>query len=184
MKIPLWAFTPQPTRFVIAAMLITGFPQSAASQIPPVDDQDFRSQTYLFCKTVGDIDGARDFRKRMLEPMQQAGTVDRTWTYAGCEPSYISSTMSPIIHIIAENSTDRLEQLVELRKYYVDVKDNPAVWLLIVNSTNTKGQTVLDYMEYIEQTKRFVPIERPGIIRFKNFICSNGGEYLVYSKHC
>ena len=155
---------------------------------PPGEDVSFYNTLYSYCMTIGDLaDGEREFKRRILDPMlltSKNNNIDKYWTEAGCEPSNLANTMSPILHIIAENSTDRMQFVEFLQKYYI-AKNDRATFVRILNARNTNGQTVLDYIQHSYSTRRFIKAEEAGLNKFVQFLCRNGATYAQYTnKSC
>jgi hypothetical protein len=166
-------------------------PHAEQSKNFTAEQKKFLSYANMFCLKMGGPYSTpqtpREFRKKILDEMNGPDTVayfDDFWKVPACEPRYIASTMSPLIHFVAENSTDRLFMLKELCKYYLEVRKRPDIWAAIVNVKNTEQQTSLDYMEYILIHKRNIPEELPGIADYIDFLCANGGVYAFYQKKC
>lgn len=143
------------------------------------EEQSFFIYLSAYCMTVPSLRGEKDFNKKMMDSMKETavnGNIDGYWQEAGCEPMYIAQTMSPLIHVIAENSTDRMQYMLYLKKYYTNKKD-PGTFKKIINSKNSRGQTVLDYIQYAFNNRRFANIEEKGLNEFIKFLCENGAEY-------
>lgn len=150
------------------------------------EEATFYSNMNIYCMTVPELRNEKDFKRKMLESMAKTGAgVDRFWQASGCEPRYIPKTSSPLIHLIAENSTDRMQYIIFLQKYYTEKRD-PASFKKALNSKNSQGQTVLDYIQYVYSNKRFNTAEEPGLNAFVKYLCDNGAEYSIYeaSKKC
>lgn len=131
-------------------------------------------------------DGDKEFRQKLINPMKKTmvnGNIDRYWLEPGCEPRHIGGTMSPIIHIAVENSTDRKQFIVFLQTIYEEQGD-AATFKKIINAKNTQGQTTLDYIQYVDLKKRFIKAEEKGLNEFVRYLCDNGGTYAVYDKKC
>ena len=149
------------------------------------------SLTYMYCEQqalLGD-DTARETKKKIFAPMTDnaariGAEIEDFFLSPECVPSYIASTRSPYIHILAENATDRLPYLIEIRRYFLDERKRPDLWRAMVQSKNTIGMTVLDYVEYAIAQKRFIAAEAPGISFFIDFLCANGGGYAISNKRC
>ena len=143
------------------------------------EEQSFFIYLSAYCMTVPSLRGEKDFNKKMMDSMKETavnGNIDGYWQEAGCEPMYIAQTMSPLIHVIAENSTDRMQYMLYLKKYYTNKKD-PGTFKKIINSKNSRGQTVLDYIQYAFNNRRFANMEEKGLNEFIKFLCENGAEY-------
>lgn len=152
-----------------------------------LEEQRFFSHLFMYCSIIEDHQNEKQFHKKMLAPMSEksfGSHPDRYWTEAGCEPRYIADTWSPIPHIIAENATDRMQFLVYLKKVYV-ARNDLATFKKIINSKNSQGQTVLDYIQYVWSTQRYIKEEEPALNAFAKYLCDNGAEYSTYkTKKC
>lgn len=143
------------------------------------EESAFFEYLFTYCMGVSQLRTEKDFKKKMLDSMKDTainGNVDRYWKEAGCEPKYIGQTMSPLVHVMAENSTDRMQYMVYLKKYYV-AKNDIATFKKIINAKNTQGQTVLDYIQYALKNMNFVKEEEKGLNEFVKFLCENGAEF-------
>ena len=143
------------------------------------EEQSFFIYLSAYCMTVPQLRTEKDFNKKMMDSMKETasnGNVDNYWQEAGCEAQYMAQTMSPLVHVIAENSTDRMQFMVYLRKYYANKKDL-GTFKKIVNAKNSQGQTVLDYIQHAFNNRRFVSMEEKGLNEFIKFLCENGAEY-------
>lgn len=143
------------------------------------EEKNFYSYLTIYCMTLPEIRGERDFKKRMIDAMAKTatdGNMDAYWTEPGCEPNYIANTSSPLIHIVAQNSTDRMQYMVYLQKYYT-ARNDFTTFRKILNAKNTQGQTVLDYIQHSFSGRRFARQEEPGLNEFIKFLCANGAEY-------
>ncbi|MBC7539401.1 MAG: hypothetical protein H7281_11315 [Bacteriovorax sp.] len=157
-----------------------------SSKYATKEESEFQSYLNMYCMIYPNLDGARDFKKKIADQMPKTatdGNMDRYWLEPGCEPRYIAGTMSPIIHLTAENSTDRMQFVQYLKKLY-ETKNDLATFKKILNSKNTQGQTVLDYIQYIYSNKRFIPQEEAGLNAFVKYLCDNGAEFSTYKKTC
>ncbi len=147
----------------------------------------FSNYLYTFCMALENLDdGEKEFKKRMIDPMVKLttdGNIDNFWTEPGCVPRFIGDVMSPLIHVAAENSTDRLQFVKFLKKYYRQKGDDKK-FLEVLNAKNTLGWTVLDYIYFAYSTNRFVKIEEAGVNRFTEYLCDHGVTYSKYNKSC
>ena len=150
------------------------------------EDRSFYSHLFMYCSILEDPRNEKEFLKKMIIPMAEksfGSSPDRYWTEAGCEPRYIPETLSPIPHIIAENTTDRMQFMHYLKKIYV-ARNDLATFKKIINSKNTQGQTVLDYMHYVWSNDRYIEEEEPALNEFARYLCVNGAAYSFYKKTC
>jgi predicted dithiol-disulfide oxidoreductase (DUF899 family) len=157
-----------------------------SSQYASKEESHFQRYLNMYCLSYPNLEGARDFKKEFTDDMPKTaidGNVDRYWLEPGCEPLYIAHTMSPIIHLTAENSTDRMQFVQYLKKIY-EAKNDLTTFKKILNAKNTQGQTVLDYIQYIYSNKRFIPQEEAGLNTFIKYLCENGAEFSTYKKTC
>ena len=150
-------------------------------------DASFYSYLYMYCSILEDPKNEKEFLKKMIVPMAAksfGSSPDRYWTEAGCEARYIPDTFSPIPHVIAENTTDRMQFMHYLKKIYV-AKNDLATFKKIINSKNTKGQTILDYIHHVWSIKRYIKEEEPALNEFVKYLCDNGAEYSTFkNKKC
>jgi hypothetical protein len=87
---------------------------------------------------------------------------------------------SPLLHYIAEAPETREEFLDNIWLYYLYRKKQPDFFSVAVNATNTKGETLLDYLESLKQ--RGINSQEGQQEPLKNiieFACAHGGIYAL-----
>ena len=111
-----------------------------------------------------DVPLQNDFKTPLIQEMinSSQGKIDSYWMAAGCIPQFMGHTMAPMVHTIADNSTDRLQFLVMLQKLYKE-SGRSDVFAKIINSKSTNGYTVLVYIESAHENNRFAKFEEPAI---------------------
>ncbi len=148
----------------------------------------FMSNLYRFCMAFpGDVNGARTFRRRILGEMEKTpinGEVDLYFLEAGCNPEEIGATRSPIAHLAAELPNVRSAHLEVIRSYFIE-KGKTGMFTRMINAKNTQGHTMLDYVQYMVESGRYVESQKPHIGTFIDYLCSNGGVHAFYkNKSC
>lgn len=158
-----------------------------AAKADTKEDALFYSHLFMYCSLMEVPRNEKEFLKKMVVPMKEksfGSNPDRYWTEAGCEPRYIPETLSPIPHIIAENTTDRMQFMHSLKKIFT-AKNDLATFKKIINAKNTQGQTVLDYIQYVWSNGRYIKEEEPALNEFAKYLCDNGAEYSTFkNKKC
>lgn len=113
--------------------------------------------------------------------------VDEYFTRKECQPERYSEVVkSPLTHYIAEAPVTRQDFLLRIWNYYFFKRKSPEVFPAIVNAVNTKGETLLDYMESLRLRNINTDDEQQDSIRkIISFACSHGGVYLYHkNKKC
>lgn len=113
--------------------------------------------------------------------------VDKYLSDPICQSAgYSTSVKSPMIHSIADDVNKREEFLNNIWLYYSKKLKTPQVFDEIINSKNTKGETLLDYIETMK-TKNQYPIaeQQPPLQKIIQMLCDHGGVYAKYpDKKC
>ena len=86
-------------------------------------------------------------------------------------------------HYIAENPESRGEFLYRIWLYYNKGRKQPELFVKVLNAKNTKGETILDYIESIRLKgyNKHPGLQEP-IRKLISFICTNGGVYEAYKE--
>jgi hypothetical protein len=157
----------------------------------------FLSYLDIYCMDITQLGGVHNFKRHLLDKMKDSAQlqssavvgvdviIKRYWTTAYCEPRRIGGTMSPIVHLVAENPTDRNAYLVALRKYY-DEKNDRNSFVEILNSKNSRGHTLLDYINYlyVAEYRNYDKLDEKPLNNLVQFLCDNGAKYSFYKKKC
>lgn len=131
----------------------------------------------MYCLKFEQLSNTYEFRKDIIEHMTKSPwSVDRFWTDARCTPGRIGGTVSPLLHLVAEDVGGRRAFLEALFKYYQGRKDEQQ-WLRVVNARNSRGHTLLDYIHWMELDKEIRPEEREDIDSLVKYACQRGGVY-------
>lgn len=149
------------------------------------EQEDFASYVFSACHRYVRIESVKNFKKRMLDPMNSSPyKLDNFWLAPGCEAQYIGGTFTTLNHLAVENPTDRLPYVIALRKYYLVEQNRPDTWARIMRVQDTRGHTLLDYIEFLKTNKKYIDEEMRSVESMISFLCENGAEYSVYSKKC
>lgn len=96
-----------------------------------------------------------------------------------CQPSlYSSSVKSPMIHAVADDITKREEFLQNIWLYYSKKRKQPEIFDQAINAKNSKGETLLDYLETAKGTYTF-DTQKAAYTKIVALLCSRGGVYAV-----
>jgi hypothetical protein len=104
-----------------------------------------------------------------------------------CQPdAYSNAVKSPVIHILADDPTAKVEHLKKIILYYTKKRKMPELIASIMNAKNTKGQTFLDYFERLRDARiNTLPEQQPAIQQMIQIACAYGGAYAYYpTKSC
>lgn len=98
-----------------------------------------------------------------------------------CQPSVYSTVVkSPMIHIVADDITKREEFLQNIWLYYSKKRKQPEIFDQIINAKNTKGETLLDYLETNKQRNQYTfDTQQEALKKVIAMLCSHGGVYAV-----
>lgn len=151
-----------------------------ANQQMSQEESIFYSYLSVYCLTLLNLRSEKDFNKKLMASMAETaprGDLDPYWQKSNCEPRYLEPpTKSPLLHIMAENTRDRTVYIQYLKKYY-EKKNDLATFKKVINAKNTRGQTVLDYIQQSFSEKHFLRTEEAALNKFIQFLCDNGAEY-------
>lgn len=113
--------------------------------------------------------------------------VDEYFLHNKCQmEGYSTAVKSPMIHSIAEAPESRADFLNSIWLYYSKKRKQPEVFLQILNTKNTRGETILDYVESLRLKGRnnHPDLAQP-VDNLISFICSHGGIYSFHkNKSC
>lgn len=148
----------------------------------------FHSYLSVYCLTLLNLRSEKDFNKKLMASMHETaarGNIDPYWQNSACEPRYLYPPVkSPLIHIVAENTRDRVIYIQYLQKYY-EKKNDLAAFRKVLNAKNTRGQTVLDYIHQSFTERHFLRTEEVALNKFVQYLCDNGAKYSYYAdKKC
>ena len=99
-----------------------------------------------------------------------------------CQPTFYSINIkSPMIHGIADDITKREEFLQNIWLYYSKKRKQPEIFDQIINSKNSLGETLLDYLETRKNDNSYVfDTQKAAYTKIVTLLCSRGA---VYSFH-
>jgi hypothetical protein len=111
-------------------------------------------------------------------------SADSYFQHSECSPSmYSDSVKSPMIHYVAEDLFNRQDFLRVIWLYYSKKRKEPGLFTQAVNIKNTKGETLLDYIETLKQRDTYSDNAKNGpLINIVNMICEHGGEYSTHKE--
>lgn len=111
--------------------------------------------------------------------------VDDYFQEKACKPQRSGDRKSPIIHLTAEAPCSRVEYPEIIHKYYTVKRNSSDIWLKIVNSKNSKEETFLDYIEYLDNKNMYNTVETKKCMnQLIAFACKNGAIYSTSNKTC
>jgi hypothetical protein len=149
--------------------------------IAKVITQEGTSFDYLltsYCMAFKQVRNNYQFKKQLTESMQATKySIDAFWQKAGCIPNKIGGTQSPIVHLAAENATDRLPFLLALYKYYSKERGDTGLWVKAINAKNSRGHTFLDYINYLKETSQIRDGQKSAMNELIALVCSTGGVF-------
>ena len=105
--------------------------------------------------------------------------VDDYFMKAGCTPQAVGGVKTPMIQLTGEAPCSRGEFPQRIFKYYNEKIKKPELWLKVVNSLNTNGETYLDFLDTLETHGNFNTDEtRECAKKLISYACQTGGVYL------
>lgn len=139
-----------------------------------------------YCITFEQLPNSYELKRKIIDSMNKSSFgPDSYFLNPGCDPQFVGATLMPMVHIVVEDSTNRLVLLKSLRTYYLEERKRPDLWFRVVNAKNTRGWTTLDYLEYVlRENKLAMPAEAKGVNSLRKFLCDNGGAYSLFKKTC
>lgn len=159
--------------------------KDVGQELKPAITSDFFACQQSYCMRFEQVSNNYGFRKDMIESMKKTPySVDQYWSEPGCLPRRIrANTLSPLFHLAAESAGPRKPFIETLYKSYQEKNENE-IWLRIVNSKNTRGDTILDYIDYLNFSKTLREDEKPEINELMIFPCDRGGIFSKTSNKC
>ena len=136
-----------------------------------------------FCMALKQFQGqAPSFKKEILIPMTKAGyKIESILKSPECTSESIGGTSSPILHLVADNVEARFKYLKIIYEYFLSRGEASTTWLNIINAPNSRQQSLLDYVYFLQQKK--IISEDQGN-RLIVFLCSTDGEFLSSPVAC
>lgn len=140
------------------------------------EEEDFKNFLYAFCMKFERITNPYAFKVEILKVMKNTPySFEKYWTQAECRPDKLGATLAPIVHLAADEAYGRR---VWLETLYNELKDE-VMWKKIVNSKNTEGQTVLDYIVFGYRSKMYRPEEIEDVNKLSKFLCETGATFAI-----
>jgi hypothetical protein len=144
----------------------------------------FEDTAVYFCMKFGQIERNQvaGYLTREFEDAQYS--IDDYFQKPGCQTDGYSETVkSPMLHMVIDLPESRREFAEVVFKYYTIKRKNPELWLKAVNAKNTKGETLLDYIEDKISAHSFLNEGTQGAADgIREFICSHGGVYATHKE--
>jgi hypothetical protein len=151
----------------------------------PADENTQEDYQYIFCHKFAQIEG-NSVGLTIKEVESTAFLVDNFFITPACQPAgYSRVVKAPIPHIIADDPSKRVGFLESFWLYYSKKRKDPSKFLDFVNAKNTKGETLLDYIETRNKEPIFARIMKDDLDKIIAFACSHGAVYSAYTdKKC
>ena len=108
--------------------------------------------------------------------------IDRILQAPACEPRKIGAHHKiTMLQLTVEDPFSRYGNMEMMYKYIKKRVKNEQVWLNAINSTNTDGMTMLDYIHFVLGNGNFTSDEaRTQMGKVRQFVCEHGGVYKKY----
>ena len=151
-------------------------------------EEDFLSYLDIYCMNFTQLGGVKNFNKTLIVPMTTTSggnneIINRYWQTAYCEPRLVGGTRTPLAHLVAENPTDRKSYLVALKKYYNEKNENET-FIKILNSKDSRGNTLLDFTNILFDKNTYMKEEEKPLNEFYEFLCGNRALTSTTTRKC
>lgn len=116
----------------------------------------------------------------MIKELETTGyPVEKYLTDPICQPEgYSTSVKSPMLHAVADDVNKREEFLNNIWLYYSKKRKQPEIFDQAINAKNTKGETLLDYIESQRKNRAYpLPDQQPPLEKIIKMLCDHGGVY-------
>lgn len=180
----LEANIPKPTRKVTDPF----DPRPVVVYPEKVSNVPFESNLQSYC--LGFIQTTENSMPLLIKKIETktAYSIDDYLTYPWCEQKGYNSNFvrSPILHQVADEPNGKENYLqVFWEHYHYDKPNGDALWLKVINAKNTKGETLLDYIEGETSRGSYPNSDATGAINtIIAYACSHGATYAKYDKKC
>lgn len=114
----------------------------------------------------------KDMEKTQLTP-------EEFFTEPFCQPENYSSVVKcPMLHMIADDITKREEFLQNIWLYYSKKVKKPEIFDKIIKEKNTKGETILDYLETMRLNRQYEHDDSKASLKVViKMLCDHGAVY-------
>lgn len=150
---------------------------------PPLSQANYQS---IFCDKFSMIEWT--YIAPTIKEMEETPyAVDAYFQTSSCQPrNYGASVKCPLFHIIADSPGKRENFLNIMWLYYTKKRKDPSKFVEAVNFKNTKGETLLDYIESMKKDGMYPTAETQATVeRIIATACSRGAVYAFYpNKKC
>jgi hypothetical protein len=171
---------------LLATLLIsTAWAGEKTVETTIVPKYSWESDASLYCKRYVKIE--KNELNQMIRDMKETGyPVDDYFLTAACDPEYAGGVKVPMIQLTAEAPCTRVEYPQIIHKYYIVKRKEPKIWLEVINTKNTEGDTYLDYIEVLRDKNLYnTPEGQECMNNLISFACKTGGVYSKYpAKTC
>jgi len=145
---------------------------------------DFDDTTWMYCSVFGQKT-ANTVGYYLKTELQNAPyySIEDYFQRAGCRvEEYGGDVKAPLLHMVADYPVSRHDFAEIVYIYYTKRRKSPDLWLKAVNAKNTKGETLLDYIELKIRSGRYsVESVLNAAKSIQKFACEHGGVYSKYS---
>lgn len=156
--------------------------EKIAAAVGPTQDDYIDKYCLKFTQTPNNLVGS------LIKELEKSPyPADDYFLHNKCKTEgYSSAVTSPMIHAVADAPESRSDFLNNIWLYYSKKRKEPEIFLKIINMQNTKGETILDYIESLRLKGRNTsPAMQGPVQKLVSFICEAGGVYNSYkNKSC
>lgn len=144
----------------------------------------FGSYQNIYCTKYQQIE-LNSLNQMIRDLKETPYPVDEYFQKPGCEPQKVGNIKSPILHLTAEAPCSRTQFPEIIHKYYTVKRKEPDMWLRVVNSKNTSGETYLDYIESLRKQNEFSTEDSKECVKqLIKFACETGAVYSKFKMNC
>jgi hypothetical protein len=127
--------------------------------------------------------------KKLLRGMTASSySVDSYFEHSLCQPDgYSDAVKCPMIHKVADDPEKNERKLFDLWSYYSIQRQAPGLFTKAINTQNTDGQTLLDYIEHMSlRDGGYSQVQINSWVKnIIGMLCDHGGVYKFYkNKSC
>lgn len=108
--------------------------------------------------------------------------IDDYFQKDGCQAEkYGDSIKSPMLHLVADDPFGKEKFPEALYNYFMNKMKSEESWKKAINAKNTKGETTLDYIEYLKRKNSYKrDASKQSVENIIAFMCSKGAVYSKY----
>lgn len=107
-------------------------------------------------------------------------SFDEFWTSHSCKAYLKTSMKVPVIYNTANNPVKNENFPKAIHDFLIEERNDPALWLKMINTPTDQGFTFLDYLKYSYDQNYTLKHTQEAANRIIAYVCKNGGVYSKY----